>query len=146
MGCYYELDYIRIPLGIRDQVEALIKKHDLDGPLTVEVFKGTTDPTELCCVAVPDGSMSYSTMNDIEEKFLPDLAALLKDTPFDGQVLETECEGQRGTLALVDGKVTGYDNSLPVIKHRGIAKGVEGTAVVKHKCLGLGNGKVLLLD
>jgi hypothetical protein len=140
MGCTYSLEDITIPGNITDKVQALITKHNLEGILELDSHKDTH------YVCLTDSSMSYSTANEIEDSFLPELALLLKGTEFDGQVLDSDCDGDHSTFIILDGKVRSEGAFLRIIDRPDIEAGKEITVSITHKALGIGKGKVVLLD
>ncbi len=139
MGCYFEMDNIEIPQSLAAQVEELIKKHELDGTLQIDHYQ------EHYYIQVQDGSMAWSTSSDIQEKFFPDVAKLLKGMEFDGQAIITEVDDEPATNVFLNGEARGWSGRREIADCAQVAEGQEADVQLPHHVLGLGNGKVLIL-
>ncbi len=149
MGCYYTMEVVEISGILAPRIEVLITQYALEGAVAVE---HNTVPTigkgkkkELWYIHSPEGGMNYSTVSDIAEKFFPDVAKLLKDTEFDGQVIITECDDDPATSVFLNGEHKEYAGRLQVADCDQVVRGQEADVQLPHHVLGLGNGKVLIL-
>jgi hypothetical protein len=141
MGCYLNMDNIAIPPTLKAKVEELITKHDLEGVIEVD----HTDENSFF-VQLVEGSVSWDTSSVIRESFLPDVAELLKDTEYDGQAIITEVDEEPSTMLLLNGKARGYEDRLKVAECSSVAKGEFADIQLPYHVLGIGNGRVLILQ
>jgi hypothetical protein len=147
MSCEFYTESIRIPALKLAQAEALLKKHDLETEL---IFDGDGNQD----ITLNEFSMPYSTASEITDDLFPELAELLKDTPEDGQLIETECEGDKTTYFLFDGKAKEIPGDL-VIMEPGfesfrtsppVKTGEERDVFIHVKVLGLPGDKAVVLE
>ncbi len=149
MSCSFTMEWLQIPAGVAPRIEELIKKYGVEGAVEVVhepvVNYKTEEKTEQWFIQSPEGNLGYSTVSDIEDKFFPDVAKLLKDTEFDGQVIITEVDDEPATFVFLDGESKSYNGRFETAKCDQVARGQEADVQLPHHVLGLGNGKVLIL-
>jgi hypothetical protein len=137
-------EWVEIPKELVERVRELIEEKDV-GVLDIE---SDTDRDRFF-VWVTDSSMAWSTANDIEEKFMPELAKLLKDTPMDFQAIDSECDGEHSTMVIANGEILSFEGAPRIIDVSDLKDLVLGKVVVRPvtiKILPLGNGQALYLD
>ena len=144
MSCEFSIGNIEFPRIKLTQIRDLLKKHDLDWVLLI----GNEDNE------IPDPyiyqdqtEMSYSTASEITDDLFPELAELLNNTPEDGQLIETSCDGDKTSYFLYKGKVEIIPGDLVTIDlDTPIEVGEKDIADIRVRVLGLPGGKAAILE
>ena len=140
MGCYYYVGDIRFPVDKTDEVEKLIKEHEMEGVFQITAEGWLTET---------DGSMSYGTSSQITDEFLPAIAKLLVGTEFEGQVIDTDFENEPGTIVLINGDAKEFDGEHHTIElppEHTVKPGEMDVVPVMATVFGLSNQKALVIS
>lgn len=144
MSCDYWIGEIHFPKTKIPEVEALLKKHDLEDLFDIN----SKENTESAFLTQTEGNMAYGTASGITDNFLPEFSKLLVGTDSDGQVRTTEYDGEIGTLVLLGGQIKVYDGQKAVVKitESALAIGEKGTLPLQAEVIRLSQDEVLVLE
>lgn len=99
MGCYYWIEAVTFPNEARERVKQMLEAHDL-----ADRFEFGNEDGEYGGVWLTEGDMSHHSAGEIDD-FLDEMAALVKGTARDGQLIAYDYENEsRGVHVLVDGQ------------------------------------------
>jgi hypothetical protein len=148
LSCDYTQDWVEIPKELVEKVKELVVQQGLKGVLAIDSDHGGKDGRKFF-LWVENSDMGHHTANLISEKFMPELAKLLKGTECDFQAIDSECDGEHSTMVLADGKVLGFTGSPRIIHASEVNALVPGQVVtmpVTIKILPLGKGDALVVE
>ncbi|MDD5539464.1 MAG: hypothetical protein PHG61_02095 [Candidatus Marinimicrobia bacterium] len=149
MSCEYTIGSINFPENKRAEVEALIEKFDIAWMLCIESTIDTlvNEHTPFCYLEQKTNDMGYSDASDFVDSFLPELANILKDTEFDGQVIDESTDYEPGTIVIVGGKVSEYDGNKEIIElppDYQLKPGEKATVPITAEVIGIGGQRVVV--
>jgi hypothetical protein len=137
----FNMGTVDFPSDKEDQVLELLKKHDLERMFEIQDWKGGKS------LSPQWWDVGCSTATTITDDLLPDIASLVKDTPHDGQVIQTEFDGEQTTYILALGIVQQVNISgepIYVKGHPEITLGQEIEIDIRVKVIGVGNKQAVI--
>jgi hypothetical protein len=133
--------WTQVPEDKISEIKETLVALNLTGFLEIQNFDGKFFLQET------EDDMSFSDTTVITDCLFPKLAELLKDTPLDGQVIETECQGEESDYLLVNGKSKLLDNFVQEITPDvPIPVGAIMETTLKVKLVGLMDGRAGVLE